>query len=139
MKDTHAYYWGDLRQCLEERHQEVKADVKAKGVDRTFHEGRLMANYEVQALIEQLSTRDNESFLFELGFTIREAAERATRDAERARRDVERSDDPDRMFHAGRACEYRFVLDDMRQRAEAFGIPLDEVALDGLDPDRDIG
>jgi hypothetical protein len=27
----------------------------------------------------------------------------------------------------------------MQQQAEAFGIPLDEVALDGLDPDRDIG
>jgi hypothetical protein len=43
------------------------------------------------------------------------------------------------MFHDGRACAYRFVLGVMQQQAEAFGIPLDEVALDGLDPDRDIG
>jgi hypothetical protein len=84
----------------------VKAEVRAaSGVDRIFDEGHLMADYEVQALVEQLSTRGNESFLFELGLTIREAAERATRDADRVRREVERSDDPDRSFHDGRASE----------------------------------
>lgn len=141
MKSTHAYYWGNIRDQLDERHEKVKAEVRAAppGVDRTFDEGRLMADYEVQALIEQLSTRGNESFLFELGFTIREAAERATRDAERARREVERSDDPDRSFHDGRACEYRFIVAVMQQDAESFGIPLEEVALEGLDPDRDLG
>ena len=140
VKSTHAYYWGNIRDQLHERHEKVKAEVgAAPGVDRTFHEGRLMADYEVQALIEQLSTRGNESFLFELGFMIREAAERATRDADRARRDVERSDDPDRSFHDGRACEDRFIVTLTEEQAESFGIPLEEVALDGLDPDRDIG
>ena len=140
MKSTHAYYWGDLCFQLHERHEKVKAEVSAApGIDRTFHEGRLMADYEVQALIERLSTRGNESFLFEFGFMIREAAERATRDADRARRDVEGSDDPDRSFHDGRAFEYRFIVTLMQEQAESFGIPLEEVALEGLDPDRDIG
>jgi hypothetical protein len=94
------------RACAGEAGDVVKAEVRAaSGVDRIFDEGHLMADYEVQALVEQLSTRGNESFLFELGLTIREAAERATRDADRVRREVERSDDPDRSFHDGRASE----------------------------------
>ncbi len=140
MKDTHAHYWGDFRVLFEEQHEKVKAEGSvARGVDRHFDQGYLIAYHEVQGLIEQLSTRGNESFLFELGFTIREAAERATRDAERARRNAKGSDDPDRSFHGARALGYRFVVTLMQDQAEVFGIPLEEVALDGLDPDRDIG
>jgi hypothetical protein len=122
VKDTHAHYWGDLRVFLQEEHEKVKAEVRAaRAVDQTFDEGTLMAHYEVQALIEQLSTRGNESFLFELGCTIREAAERATRDAEQARRGLERSDpNPDRMFHGGRALRYRFIVAVMQEQAENF-------------------
>lgn len=107
--------------------------------DRSFDEGQLMAHDEIQSLVGRLSTRGNEDFLFELGFAIREAAERASRDAERARRAVEHSDDPDRSFHDGRAAAYRFVVGVMQQQADAFEIPLQELARDGIDPDADLG
>ena len=46
---------------------------------------------------------------------------------------------PDRMFHDGRALRYRFIVAVMQEQAENFEIPLEELALDGLDPDRDLG
>jgi hypothetical protein len=41
-------------------------------------------------------------------------------------------------FERGQAFAYDRVLSLMEQQAEAFGLPLDEIGLDGLDPDRDL-
>lgn len=40
-------------------------------------------------------------------------------------------------FHEGRAAAYREVLNSMKNHAESFGVPLDDLGLDDFDPLRD--
>ena len=87
---------------------------------------------------EEVAAENEAEYLLELGFVLREAGERAVRDAERARRDVERSSESDQSFHSGRLGTHRYVLSLMQQQAEVFGIPLEDLALDGFDPERDL-
>jgi len=45
----------------------------------------------------------------------------------------------DRQFELGRYRAYREVLALMIQQAEAFELPLDAIALDGVERERDLG
>jgi hypothetical protein len=70
-------------------------------------------------------------YLRDLGYLVREAAEKARADATSATED-------DRLFQTGRSMAYYEVASLMHQQAEAFGIPLHDLAFDGFDPDRDL-
>jgi len=71
------------------------------------------------------------NYLLDLGHLVREAGEQAKKDADQA-------SESDRLFQRGRLMAYYEVLSLMQQQAEAFQLPLEELALDGLDPDRDL-
>jgi hypothetical protein len=70
-------------------------------------------------------------YLRDLGQLVREAGEAAKRDAAS-------SVDSDRQFQQGRLMTYYEVLSFMQQQALAFDLPFRDIALDGLDPDRDL-
>ena len=70
-------------------------------------------------------------YLRDLGYLVREAAEKAKADAASATEE-------DRAFQNGRSMAYYEVASLMQQQAEAFGISLHDLALDGFDPDRDL-
>jgi uncharacterized membrane protein YccC len=69
--------------------------------------------------------------LRDLGHLIREAGEQAKNDSDQA-------SESNRLFQQGRLMAYYEVLSLMQQQAEAFQLPLRDLALDGLDPDRDL-
>jgi hypothetical protein len=74
-----------------------------------------------------MSTHAN--YLRDLGFELRRQAAAATAEA-RAR--------PDDAFAQGQAHALYSVVSLMQQQAQSFGLPLRELALDGLDPERDL-
>jgi hypothetical protein len=53
-------------------------------------------------------------------------------------RQADSSAETDRAFERGRLTAYYEVVSLMQQQAIAFGIGLDELALDDIDPDRDL-
>jgi hypothetical protein len=71
------------------------------------------------------------NYLRDLGHLIREAGEQAKNDSDQA-------SESNRLFQQGRLMAYYEVLSLMQQQAEAFQLPLRDLALDGLDPDRDL-
>jgi uncharacterized membrane protein YccC len=71
------------------------------------------------------------NYLRDLGYLVREAGEEAKTSAGSAAED-------DRQFQHGRLMAYYEVLSLMQQQAVAFDLPLQDLALDGLDPDRDL-
>ena len=70
-------------------------------------------------------------YLRDLGYLLREAGEAAKRDAASAA-------ESDRKYQRGRVMAYYEVLSLMEQQAVAFDLPLQELSLDGLDPERDL-
>ncbi|MFN2629002.1 MAG: hypothetical protein ABR569_10250 [Gaiellaceae bacterium] len=76
-----------------------------------------------------MSTEAN--YLRDLGYLLREAALEAKSAAEAAPA-------PDRAFQLGRLMAYHEVISLMQQQAHAFELPLARVALEGIDPERDL-
>jgi hypothetical protein len=70
-------------------------------------------------------------YLRDLGYLIREAGEQASKTARESRA-------AERDFENGQAFAYVAVLTLMQQQAHAFRLPLSDLALDGLDPERDL-
>ena len=66
------------------------------------------------------------NYLRDLGQLVREAGEKAKREA------------GDSASERGRLMAYYEVLALMQQQAVAFELPLRDLSLDGLDPDRDL-
>ena len=79
-------------------------------------------------------------YLRDLGYLLRERAEEAARESRSIR---EQRAVPDRTnadaFAAGVAHGYYAVISLMLNQAESFGIPAADLALEGLDPERDLG
>ena len=73
----------------------------------------------------------HENYLRDLGDHVR-------RHAEEAKEAVARSKADDLVFQQGRLMAYVEVLSLMQQQAAAFDLPLNDVALDGFDPERDL-
>ena len=74
----------------------------------------------------ELNTEAN--YLHDLGFILRELTLEATQQAAAARgTDAEE-------WQSGRSMAYWEVISLMQQQAEAFGLPFDQLAIDGLDP-----
>jgi hypothetical protein len=69
------------------------------------------------------------NYLLDLGQLLRGAALSAKHRAAAA---------PDRDFEQGRHSAYYEVLSVMHQQAIAFNLPLHDLSLDGLDPERDL-
>ena len=70
-------------------------------------------------------------YLRDLGFLVREAAVKA-------REEAHDDEDKGREWRQGRKSAYMEVVSLMQQQAEAFGLPLSDLALDGIDPENDL-
>ena len=70
----------------------------------------------------------HENFLHDLGILLKEMALEAKQTAEYSQTD----------FAVGYMAGFHRVISLMQQQAEAFGIPLQELALDGIDPDAEL-
>jgi hypothetical protein len=72
-------------------------------------------------------------YLLDLGDLIKERALGARREREKSP-----ADSPEREFHSGRVIAFNEVISIMQQEAEGFGIPLSDLRLDDIEPDRDL-
>ena len=72
-------------------------------------------------------------YLFDLGFNIKERAVDARRERDRLPQGS-----AEREFQSGRLLAFNEVISIMQQQAEGFDIPLAELRLDDIDPDRDL-
>lgn len=80
-------------------------------------------------------TKERETYAYylrDLGYLVREAGEQTTGEVGAAKT-LE-----DTTFEEGRRMAYIEVLSLMQQQADVFGIPVDELCLDGLDPEHDL-
>jgi hypothetical protein len=75
----------------------------------------------------------HENYLFDLGPVIKERAFEARRE-----RDGLPPESLEREFQSGRVIAFNEVISIMQQQAEGLGIPLSELRLDDIDPDRDL-
>jgi hypothetical protein len=72
-------------------------------------------------------------YLFDLGLIVKERALEAVR-----QRDAEPSGSLAREFESGRVLAFNEVISIMQQQAEGMDIPLTELRLDDIEPDRDL-
>ena len=86
-----------------------------------------------------LMGREHSYYLRDLGYWLRERAQAATSEARsrRAKRPGNKRTFED-TFADGRAAAYYEVLSHMHNQAGIFEIPLSDLALEGLDPERDL-
>lgn len=78
-------------------------------------------------------------YLRDLGYWLRERAERATGQARSVYKKRAVSDRTAKdAFVEGYAQAYYEVISHMHNQAESFGIPLAALAFEGLDPERDL-
>ena len=72
-------------------------------------------------------------FVFDVGYYIKERALDAKKE-----RDAVPKGTPEYDFRCGRVIAYNEVISILQQTAEGFGIALEELQLDDIDPDRDL-
>jgi hypothetical protein len=72
------------------------------------------------------------NYLFDLGYEIRRRALEAKAEAASAR------DSPTKEFETGRLMALNEVVSLMQQQAAGFGIPLTDLRLADIEPDRDL-
>lgn len=75
----------------------------------------------------------HKNYLFDLGYELKADALDA-----RHQRDSAPKGSEDRAFKSGRLLAFYEIISTMRNRAEGFGIPLSDLRLDDIDPDRDL-
>jgi hypothetical protein len=75
----------------------------------------------------------HKNYLFDLGYELKAEALAARRE-----RDSSPEGSEDRAFKSGRLLAFYQVISTLRNRAEGFGIPLSEIRLDDIEPDRDL-
>jgi hypothetical protein len=78
-------------------------------------------------------SRLHEDYLFDLGPLIKERALEARR-----QRDESPPGSPEREFHSGRVLAFNEVISIMQQQAEGLGLPLADLRLEDIIPDRDL-
>ncbi len=74
-----------------------------------------------------------DNYLYDLGQIIKERAFEAKTERDRKRKGSE-----EYLYEAGRLMAFNEVISIMQQQAEGFDIPLEELNLQGIDPDRDL-
>lgn len=72
-------------------------------------------------------------YLYDLGPIVKERALEAKADKMKASEDGSNHD-----YAAGRLMAFNEIVSILQQQADGFGIPLEELRLDGVDPDRDL-
>lgn len=75
----------------------------------------------------------HKDYLFDLGFLLKERALEARR-----QRDGSPIDSLEYKFHSGRVLAFNEVISIMQQQAEGLGLPLSDLRLDDIEPDRDL-
>jgi hypothetical protein len=75
----------------------------------------------------------HKNYLFDLGYELKEDALAARR-----HRDSAPAGSEERAFKSGRLLAFYEIISTMRNMAEAFGIPLSDIRLDDIEPDRDL-
>lgn len=75
----------------------------------------------------------HKNYLFDLGYKLKQDALEALQERNAA---PEKSED--RAFKSGRLLALYAVISTMRNQAESFGIPLSDIQLDDIEPDRDL-
>lgn len=75
----------------------------------------------------------HKDYLFDLGFLLKEHALEA-----RQQRDAATPSSAQREFHAGRVLAFNEVISIMQQQADGLGLPLSDLRLDDIEPDRDL-
>jgi len=73
------------------------------------------------------------NYLFDVGLLMKDRALEAKKDRAKERKGTKAY-----MYESGRVMAFNEVISIMQQQAEAFGIPLEELRLDDIDPDRDL-
>ena len=71
-------------------------------------------------------------YLFDLGRLVKECALAAVAEKE------QQTDQPAREFYEGYVLGFHRIVSLMQQQAQAFGIELKDLQLDGIKPDRDL-
>lgn len=71
-------------------------------------------------------------YLLDLGFLLKELALEAKADRELFK------DHADNLYFIGQLYGYHRVISLMQQQAESFGIPLSDLRLEGIEPERDL-
>lgn len=74
----------------------------------------------------------HKNYLFDLGYEIRRLALQAKAEVASAR------EPSDREFETGRLMAFNEVVSLMQQQAAGFGIPLTDLRLADIEPDRDL-
>jgi len=75
----------------------------------------------------------HKDYLFDLGFLIKERALGA-----RCQRDGSPRGSREYEFNSGRVLAFNEVISIMQQQAEGLGLPLSDLRLDDIEPDRDL-
>jgi hypothetical protein len=73
------------------------------------------------------------NYLFDLGHELKQDALDARRE-----RDSSPEGSEERAFKSGRLLAFYEIISTMQNRAEGFGIPLSDLRLDDIVPDRDL-
>jgi hypothetical protein len=74
----------------------------------------------------------HKNYLFDLGYLLREKALEAKERQKQAR------GSDDEAFESGRAMAYYEVMSLLIGQAESFQLPIEDLHIEGLDPDRDL-
>ena len=74
----------------------------------------------------------HKNYLFDIGYLLREKALEAKERQQQAR------GSDDEAFESGRAMAYYEVMSLLVSEAESFQLPIEDLHIDGLDPDRDL-
>jgi hypothetical protein len=75
----------------------------------------------------------HKNYLFDLGYLLRERALEA-----KAAHDAAKGAD-DEAFQSGQRIAYYAVMSLLISQAKSFHLPIEDLHLEGLDPDRDLG
>jgi len=73
------------------------------------------------------------NYLADLGFLVKEAALKAKEHKYKETKGSEAH-----IYETGRLMAFSFIIGLMQQQAEAFGIPLQDLRLEDIDPDKDL-
>jgi len=73
------------------------------------------------------------NYLYDLGYLIKEEALASKKERDQKSRNSRKF-----TFQEGRLAAFHYIIGLMQQQAEAFGIPLEELRLDDIDPDKDL-
>jgi hypothetical protein len=114
---------------------EVTAPFEQDAVKTALASGQVpdrLLNGPWTATVDSIAQLDTYAhYLRDLGFLIREAALDA-------REEARGGDDQGREWRQGRRFAYMEVVSLMQQQADAFGLPLFDLALEEIDPENDL-